>query len=219
MLSIALIEDQVLTKLGIQVITEKVVGQQIKWVCIKNIQELKYFLKKDKNGIVFINPFFFKNEDNNIDILSDLQRDFTQSKWALWIDNIHEGWLKQMMYNDNTEFSVFLKNDTQEHLESGIEKVIKGDIYIAQVILEMIENHKQDINKIVQILTPAEREILKEIASGKMTKEIALDRNVSIHTIITHRKNIFKKLEVNNAHDASRYAIRAGLIDVNDYFI
>ena len=80
-------------------------------------------------------------------------------------------------------------------------------------------SYKTTAFKVDQVLTNAEREILKEIATGKMTKEIAADRNISIHTVITHRKNIFKKLEVNSVHDATRYAIRAGIITVNDYYI
>ncbi len=219
MLNIALVEDQVLSKIGIQVLTNQVAQQEVNWICIDSIQELKYFFKKYKNGIVFLNPFFFKNNDNSIDLLSDLQRDFSKSKWALWTDVIHEGWLKKIMYEDQNRISIFLKSDPQLTLVNGIKKVINGEIFIADGINEMLKNYSQNVNEIIRVLTNAEREILREIAIGKMTKEIAVDRNVSIHTIITHRKNIFKKLKVNNAHDASRYAISAGLIDVNDYFI
>lgn len=219
MLNIALVEDQVLSKIGIQVLTNQVAEQEVNWIYIDSIQDLKYFFKKYKSGLIFLNPYFFKNNDNSIDILSDLQRDFSKSKWALWTDTIHEGWLKRIMYDDQNRISIFLKNEAQSILENGIKKVIDGEVFIADGVNEMLKNYNQNVNKIIQILTNAEREILREIAIGKMTKEIAADRNVSIHTIITHRKNIFKKLKVNNAHDASRYAISAGLIDVNDYFI
>ena len=68
-------------------------------------------------------------------------------------------------------------------------------------------------------MTDTEKEILKEIAIGRTTKEIAANRNLSFHTIITHRKNIFRKLEVNNVHEATKYAMRAGLIDMAEYYI
>jgi DNA-binding CsgD family transcriptional regulator len=35
----------------------------------------------------------------------------------------------------------------------------------------------------------------------------------------THRKNIFRKLGVNNVHEATRYALRAGLVDAAEYYI
>ena len=68
-------------------------------------------------------------------------------------------------------------------------------------------------------LTKTEIEILKEIAQGRTTKEIALARFSSFHTVNTHRKNIFRKLNINTAYEATRYALRAGLIDSADYYI
>ena len=62
-------------------------------------------------------------------------------------------------------------------------------------------------------------EIVKAIAQGKTTKEIAAERVSSIHTITTHRKNIFRKLGINTAHEVVKYAFRAGLIDSSDFYI
>jgi predicted esterase YcpF (UPF0227 family) len=50
-------------------------------------------------------------------------------------------------------------------------------------------------------------------------KEIADLRCLSFHTVNTHRKNIFRKIQVNNIHEATKYAVKAGLIDLVDYFI
>lgn len=61
--------------------------------------------------------------------------------------------------------------------------------------------------------------ILKEIALGKTTKEIAAEKNLSFHTINSHRKNIFRKLGVNNVHEAIKYAMRAGIVDLAEYYI
>ena len=61
--------------------------------------------------------------------------------------------------------------------------------------------------------------ILKLIAHGKSVKEIAKERISSIHTIITHKKNIFRKLGVNNVYEATKYALRAGLVDMVEYYI
>ena len=60
---------------------------------------------------------------------------------------------------------------------------------------------------------------LKLIARGRSVKEMASDRNSSIHTIITHKKNIFRKLDVNNIYEATKYALRAGLVEMIDYYI
>ncbi len=68
-------------------------------------------------------------------------------------------------------------------------------------------------------LTASEIEIVKLIAEGMTTKEIASRKNVSFHTIMTHRKNIFRKARVNNASELVMFAIRAGIIDTIEYQI
>ena len=68
-------------------------------------------------------------------------------------------------------------------------------------------------------MTETEIEIVKAIAQGKTTKVIAEERFSSIHTINTHRKNIFRKLKINTAHEVVKYALRAGLIDSSEFYI
>ena len=68
-------------------------------------------------------------------------------------------------------------------------------------------------------LTKTETEVLKEIALGFTTREIAERRFSSFHTVNTHRKNIFRKLGVNTVHEATKYALRAGLVDAAEYYI
>ena len=57
------------------------------------------------------------------------------------------------------------------------------------------------------------------VSLNRQEAEIAAERFSSIHTITTHRKNIFRKLEINNIHEATRYALRAGIIDSAEYYI
>ena len=75
------------------------------------------------------------------------------------------------------------------------------------------------VNMDDHLLTQTEKNILKEIALGKTTKEIAAEKNLSFHTINSHRKNIFRKLGVNNVHEATKYAMRAGIVDLAEYYI
>ena len=56
---------------------------------------------------------------------------------------------------------------------------------------------------------------------GKLKPVFFLDWNStsSVHTITTHRKNIFRKLGVNTAHEVIKYALRAGLVDSSEFYI
>ena len=68
-------------------------------------------------------------------------------------------------------------------------------------------------------LTATETDILKDIALGMTTKEIAGKLFSSFHTVNNHRKNMCRKLGVNNVHEATKYALRARLIDSAEYYI
>ena len=68
-------------------------------------------------------------------------------------------------------------------------------------------------------LTATELEIVRLIAQGLTNKEIAIRKKLSYHTIITHRKNIFRKLGISNSSELLMYAMRAGLIDTTEYYI
>jgi DNA-binding CsgD family transcriptional regulator len=61
-------------------------------------------------------------------------------------------------------------------------------------------------------VTPRELEIIRHIAEGMTSKEIADRLGTSLKTIETHRQNIFRKLELGNAAQLVRYAIREGLV-------
>lgn len=64
-------------------------------------------------------------------------------------------------------------------------------------------------------LSNRERDVVKEIALGLTNKEIAEKLFLSIHTIVTHRKNITKKLGIKTASGLTIYAIINNLIEIN----
>ena len=63
------------------------------------------------------------------------------------------------------------------------------------------------------VLTPREAEVIKLIAEGRSSKEIARDLTISVKTVERHRANILAKLGMRDRVELTRYAIRAGLIE------
>jgi len=59
----------------------------------------------------------------------------------------------------------------------------------------------------IEILTIREREVLKLLAEGKRTKEIAKDLYISPYTVRRHRANIMEKLNIKTLADLLKYAI------------
>ena len=115
------------------------------------------------------------------------------------------------------QVSVLLKESPLNEIRECIQQAAKGRRYICQRMMEMLFTIQAPEEKVM--LTKTETEILKEIALGSTTREIAEKRFSSFHTVNTHRKNIFRKLGVNNVHEATKYALRAGLVDSAEYYI
>ena len=149
-----------------------------------------------------------------------LQTRFEQVDWILFSDELSDEFLRTLLYN-TISFSVLMKDCTKEEITSAIKEAYKGYRYICNYVSNILLDNNKNVRTLNarQILTVTEQEILKEMALGKTTKEIAAHRNVSAHTIMTHRKNIFRKIEVNNVHEATKYAMRAGIVDMAEYYI
>jgi DNA-binding NarL/FixJ family response regulator len=103
-------------------------------------------------------------------------------------------------------------------IREAIQAATNRKRYISQRAMEIILTKEQQEEE-HSVLTATEIEIVKAIALGKTTREIASDRFSSIHTITTHRKNIFRKLGVNTAHEIVKYALRAGWVDASEFYI
>lgn len=65
-------------------------------------------------------------------------------------------------------------------------------------------------------LTEREKDILKLLVVGKANKEIADKLFISIHTVISHRKNITAKLGIKSAAALAIYAVANNIIDINN---
>ena len=79
---------------------------------------------------------------------------------------------------------------------------------VGDIVGEAIDIHKLAANK---------KERHDMIIS--MLEKVGLNSEMSFHTINSHRKNIFRKLGVNNVHEATKYAMRAGIVDLAEYYI
>jgi len=149
-----------------------------------------------------------------------LQARFENVDWILFSDELSDEFMRTLLYNTQS-FSVLMKDSSKDEILSALKEALKGNRFICNHVSNiLLENNRNIQNQgFKNLLTATEQEILKEMALGKTTKEIASKRHVSVHTIMTHRKNIFRKIEVNNVHEATKYAMRAGIVDMAEYYI
>lgn len=193
---------------------------------LRNDEENTVFRASDKAGLVTLlkehetavvlldyTLFDFSDEDQ---LLIVAER-FKQSQWILISEELTPQFIRRVAYSSH-QFSVVFKDGPLSEIREALQATSRNNRFISQRALEVLLSQQQEEEK-PALLTQTETEIVKAIAQGKTTKEIAAERFSSIHTITTHRKNIFRKLGINTAHEATKYALRAGLIDSSEFYI
>ena len=152
-----------------------------------------------------------------------LHERFKEADWLLFSDELSLPFLRQVLFS-SMAFGVALKDNSKEEILTALQCASRKERFICNHVSNLLlagNGSSSPTHPTIKddLLTTAERSILKEIALGKTTKEIAAERNLSFHTVNSHRKNIFRKLGVNNAHEATKYAMKAGIVDLVEYYI
>ena len=173
-------------------------------------------LKEHESAVVILDYTLFDFSDE--DQLLIVAERFSLSDWILVSEELTPRFLRRMVYSSH-QFSIIFKDGPLQEVREALEAVGRHQRFISQRALEVIICQHNEEEEQPSVLTATEVEIVKAIAQGKTTKEIANERFSSIHTITTHRKNIFRKLGINTAHEVVKYALRAGLIDSSEFYI
>lgn len=216
MKTIILADNQDITKAGILYVCMKLSG--ISRIIEANKRDaLLKALTAHPDSVVILDYSLF--DINGREELLIIQERFQAARWLIFSDYLSEDFIRGVVFGSDT-IGVVFKDSTLEELRSAIQNALQSERYLSNRVSNMLANKKTTHEKKeTHALTNTEAEILKAIALGKTTKEIAAGRFSSIHTITTHRKNIFRKLDVNNIHEATKYALRAGIVDSAEYYI
>ena len=112
-----------------------------------------------------------------------------------------------------------LKDDSRDELVIAIGSVLRGKNYLSPSICDQIiagylaGARKKRLEPSWHVLTRRERQVIKMIAKGMKTREIAEELSLSPKTIEKHRTNMMNKLDLHSVSAVTVYAIQTGLID------
>lgn len=212
-MKILLADKQDITRAGLTFVIEKMEGLETKYVEDKT--ELMLALRETENTVVILDYTLF--DINDAAELLILNQRFPYTRWLLFSEDLSADFVRVLIASSSM-FSVLLKESPLMEIKEAIRFCVDSKRFVCQRMMEVLLTPRQEVEEKVN-LTKTETEILKDIALGMTTKEIAEKRFSSFHTVNTHRKNIFRKLGVNNVHEATKYALRAGLVDSAEYYI
>lgn len=109
-----------------------------------------------------------------------------------------------------------LKDAAPTELDAALKAVLRGEVYLSAavskgVMSDYVQRLRSD-ESAADLLTPRQREVLKLLAQGQSSKEIARLLDLSLKTVDTHRSQLMKQLGIHEVTGLVRYAIRMGLI-------
>ncbi len=212
--SIVLADDHVLVRQGLRRILEGMPGLEVVGEANDGL-ELLDLLSKVTPDLAILD--IFMPNLRGIEAIHEIKK--IQPEVKILILTMHKD--KEYLYLALSAGAkgYLLKEDADKELFSAIEKVRQGKTYISphfseEIVDDLVQVGRGEAKAVFEFdpLTPREREVLKLIAEGKSSKEIANALFISVFTVNNHRASIMEKLNLNKATDLVKYAIRKGYI-------
>ena len=211
-------ENNDLCRLGLKcIVHDQIQNPTIHYVASK--LELHSTLLVNPEAVVIID--FDSLGIEHIDEVTILSVCFPKSNW-LFVSDIPDETFLMPLTASFSRANFILKTNDYDVIASAILATISGKKYYCSEALQIImdgHNRKRENSAKRSLLTTTELELVQLFTQGKTAKEIAELRCLSHHTINTHRKNIFRKLELNNIQELIKFALKNGLVDLTEYYI
>jgi DNA-binding NarL/FixJ family response regulator len=109
-----------------------------------------------------------------------------------------------------------LKTVADRDLVEACRAALRGETFIyPETVQGLLREHLEQGTEdtVGDVLTPREQEVVKLVAEGLTSDEIARELVISPRTVERHRENVLGKLGLRNRVDLTRYAIRRGLVE------
>lgn len=215
MKNIIIFDTQDLTRIGTEALLHEIDGDIN---LIRAVTKTQFLDELERNPDAYVVIDYVESGFSDSEALVDLSVKYPHSHWLILSDEISEAMARRL--SSFPVFGMALKSNRRGELVSALTSLLNGERHLCQFIMNLLLSPTSSVSHSpVDVLTPTEIEILRQTALGKKVKEIASERFLSVHTVTAHKRSIFRKLHVNTSYEATRVAIKAGLIDVIEYYI
>lgn len=213
-LRVVLADDHILVRAGLRKLLEsmpdiEVVGEADDGLAVLTLVEQ---LQPDLALIDIAMPRL-----NGLDATVHLLQVWPEMKVLILSMHQNEEYVRQALRDGASAY--LLKDAAPMELDLAIDAIRRGESYLSPavtkgILTDYIQRLRRDEPTGTQ-LTPRQSEVLKLIAEGLSTKEIARDLELSIKTVETHRSLLMKQLNIHDVAGLVRYALRTGIIPSN----
>lgn len=150
---------------------------------------------------------------NGVDLARALKREVPNVRILLYTMHDREEIIIEALRNGVR--GLLLKSDSGDDLIAALEALALRRPYfsstVSETLLEQFLGSKPQ--SLAGTLTHREREVVQQVAEGRLNKQIAAHLNVSVKTVETHRASAMRKLKLKSTAALVRYAVRNLLVE------
>jgi DNA-binding NarL/FixJ family response regulator len=205
-------DDHALVRAGIRALVEKIEGVAVVGEAGKGKEALE-LLKEVKPNLMLLD--ITMPEGGGFDVLDQVTKNFPEIR--VIVLTVHEAGEYAIRALREGAAGFLPKSAASTELEQAIQTVIRGEVYISPEMSQktLVEYGKGTTKReLLNTLSPRQREVLRLIAEGRTTKQIAQMLDISVKTVETHRAQLMERLDIHDVAGLVRYAIIVGLIQV-----
>lgn len=209
MMRVVLADDHGLVRAGIRSVLERMPDVEIVGEASDGAQALQ-IVSERKTDLVLMDiamPVM-----NGLDVAAEIAKEVPETKVLILSMHDDDEYVVQALRRGVVGY--LLKDAAAAELEVAVGAISRGETYLSPAISrKVIDGYlARSTSAGDQALTPRQTEVLKLIARGMSTKQVASTLKLSVKTVESHRTVLMERLGIRDLAGLVRYAIRSGLI-------
>jgi DNA-binding NarL/FixJ family response regulator len=178
--------------------------------CLNGVQVIEYLESNELPNIILLD--INMPEMNGVETTRIIRRDFPMVQTLILSMYDTPEFIRNVVNAGASGY--VLKNTNKNDLLAAIRTVSHGEKYYASDVVSVVMDsmRKNESGNLNMEITEREKEVMRLIADGLTTNEIADKLFISAHTVNTHRKNLLSKLNIKNTASLVRYALDQGIV-------
>jgi DNA-binding NarL/FixJ family response regulator len=208
MIRIVLADDQLLIRAGIRALLETLPGYQVEAECADGHETIAA-IRKYRPDVVLLD--IAMPGPSGIEVARAI-RQFGHDTKILVLSSIDRQEIIEQALSAGVD-GYLLKDFVLAELQQALTMVLTGERFLSPKIMEMnlLSGSECDSGHVSR-LTARQTEILRHVASGRTTKEIARELGISPKTVEFHRSRLMEKIGVRDVTGLTRYALHTGIV-------
>lgn len=205
-------DDHALVRAGIRALVEKIEGIVVVGEAGRGNEALE-LVEELKPSLILLD--LTMPDGGGFDVLDHVTKNYPDIK--VIVLTVHEAGEYAIRALREGAAGFLPKSAASTELEHAIQTVVRGEVYISpETSRKTLLEYGKGVTKrdLLATLSPRQREVLRLIAEGRTTKQIAQVLEISVKTVETHRAQLMERLGIHDVAGLVRYAIIVGLIEV-----